>query len=286
MSAATTTPASRPGVTPRRATEHPGHAASQPRTRGERTAYVRLELRRILRDLVTLFFVVGLPGFMYVLFGASAGYSQQEAGNGNVALYVMISMAAYGAVTATVGIGGSAAVERMQGWGRQLGLTPLGDGTYVATKAVVALVVATLPIVVVYVLGLLTGAEGTVTAWLGSAAILVVGAVMFALYGLIFGLAFRSEAAVSAASGSLVVLGFLGNIFFPLSGFLLELARFTPLYGYVSLARYPLTGGDVIDSEGGLVHEALWMSVTNVAVWTVIFAVLATWLVRRSRGRQ
>jgi ABC-2 type transport system permease protein len=267
-------------------TPDPHATGGEPRTRGERTAYVRIELRRTLRDLVTMFFVVGLPAFMYVLFGASAGYSQESAGNGNVALYVMISMAAYGAVTATVGIGGTAAVERMQGWGRQLGLTPLGDGTYVATKALVALVVATLPILVVYVLGLLTGAEGTVTAWLGSAAILVVGAVMFALYGLIFGLAFRSEAAVSAASGSLVVLGFLGNIFFPLSGFLLELARFTPLYGYVSLARYPLTQGDVIDTEGGLVHEALWMSVANVVVWTTIFAVLATWLVRRSRGRQ
>ena len=257
-----------------------------PATRGERTAYVRLELRRVLRDLVTMFFVVGLPGFMYLLFGASAGYSQEDAGNGNVALYVMISMAAYGAVTATVGIGGTAAVERMQGWGRQLGLTPLGDGTYVATKAAVALAVATLPILVVYALGLATGAEGTTGAWLGSAAILVAGSVMFALYGLVFGLAFRSEAAVSAASGSLVVLGFLGNIFFPLSGFLLDLARFTPLYGYVSLARYPLTEGDVVASDGSLVHEALWMSVANVAAWTTIFALLATWLVRRSRGRQ
>ena len=254
--------------------------------RRRRTAYLGLELRRVVRDLVTMFFVVGLPAFMYVLFGASAGYSQENAGHGNVAMYVMISMAAYGAVTATVGIGGMAAVERMQGWGRQLGLTPLGDGTYVATKAVVALLVGTVPIAVVYVLGMLTGARGTVGAWLGSAAVLVAGAVMFALYGLIFGLAFRSEAAVTAASGSLVVLGFLGNIFFPLSGMLLDLARFTPLYGYVSLARYPLTEGMVMDTQGTLTHEPLWTSVTNVTVWTVIFAALATWLVRRSRARQ
>lgn len=258
----------------------------QRRTRAQRTAYVRLELRRILRDPVVMFFIIGLPAFMYWLFGASSGFAQESAGNGNVALYVMISMAAYGAVTATVGIGGMAAVERMQGWGRQLGLTPLRDRTFVSTKAVVALVIAVLPILIVYVMGMLTGAKGSVGVWVGSAAILIVGAVMFALYGLIFGLAFRSEAAVSAASGSLVVLGFLGNIFFPLSGFLLELARFTPLYGYVSLARYPLTEGNVIDTEGNLSHEPLWMSVANVGVWTVIFAVLATWLVRRSRGRQ
>jgi len=256
------------------------------RSGGITTAYVGLELKRVTRDLVTMFFVAGLPAFFFLLFGAAAGYSKEVAGNGNVAMYIMISMAAYGAVTATVGIGGMAAVERMQGWGRQLGLTPLRDGSYVAMKAIVALAIAIIPIALVYVLGMFTGSEGTLNAWLGSAAILIVGAVMFSLYGLIFGLAFRSEAAVSAASGSLVVLGFLGNIFFPLTGWMLELARFTPLYGYVQLARYPLTEGQVIDTEGNLSQEALWMPLANVAVWTVILAALATWLVRRSRGRQ
>ena len=45
-------------------------------------------------------------------------WADADAGNGNVAMHTMISMAAYGAVTATVGVGGMAAVERMQGWGR------------------------------------------------------------------------------------------------------------------------------------------------------------------------
>jgi len=265
--------------------ERPGRDGAR-RSGGITTAYLGLELKRVTRDLVSMFFVAGLPAFFFLLFGASAGYSAEDAGNGNVAMYVMISMAAYGAVTATVGIGGMAAVERMQGWGRQLGLTPLRDGSYVAMKAIVALAIAIIPITLVYVLGIFTGSEGTLTAWFGSVAILVAGAVMFSLYGLIFGLAFRSEAAVSAASGSLVVLGFLGNIFFPLSGWLLDLARFTPLYGYVQLARYPLTEGMVMDTEGNMSHEALWMPLANVAVWTVILGVLATWLVRRSRGRQ
>ncbi len=164
---------------------HP--ADGRPSTAGARaaggitTAYLALELKRVTRDLVTMFFVAGLPAFFFLLFGASAGYSKEDAGNGNVAMYVMISMAAYGAVTATVGIGGMAAVERMQGWGRQLGLTPLRDGSYVAMKALVALVIAVIPISLVYVLGLVTGSEGTVGAWLGSMAILVVGAVLFSL---------------------------------------------------------------------------------------------------------
>jgi len=249
--------------------------------------FTGLELRRVLRDYVSMFFIAVLPAFFYLIFGAAQESSSEDAGNGNVAMYVMISMAAYGAVTATTGIGGMAAVERMQGWGRQLGLTPLRDSGYVLMKAVVAVVVAAIPITLIYLLGVLTDAEGSVGAWLLSALIVLAGAAVFALYGLVFGLALRSEAAVGAASGSLVILAFMGNIFFPLSGTLLTLAKFTPLYGYVSLARYPVTEGYLFNiSDGTVTHEALWVPVINVSVWAVIFALLATWLVRRGRARQ
>ncbi|MDQ3476350.1 MAG: ABC transporter permease, partial [Actinomycetota bacterium] len=213
--------------------------------------FTGLELRRVLRDYVSMFFIAVLPAFFYLIFGAAQESSSEDAGNGNVAMYVMISMAAYGAVTATTGIGGMAAVERMQGWGRQLGLTPLRDSGYVLMKAVVAVAVAAIPITLIYLLGVLTDAEGSVGAWLLSALIVLAGAAVFALYGLVFGLALRSEAAVGAASGSLVILAFMGNIFFPLSGTLLTLAKFIPLYGYVSLARYPLTEGNLVNTADG-----------------------------------
>ena len=108
---------------------------------------------------------------------------------------------------------------------------------------------------------------------------------VFALYGLCFGLRFRSEAALSAAGGSIVILGFLGKIFFPLSGTLLAIAKFTPLYGYVALARYPVSGGAMLDGTGELVQEAWWIPVVNVLAWTLILALTATWLVRRGRSR-
>ena len=73
----------------------------------------------------------------------------------------------------------------------------------------------------------------------------------------------------------------------PLSGTLLDIARFTPLYGYVSLARRPITEGYVMTQQGTMPEvEPLWISVTNLVVWGVIFAVVAVLLVRRSRGRQ
>ena len=196
-------------------------------------------------------------------------------------------MAGYGAMSATTGIGGSAAIERMQGWSRQLGLTPLSDGDYVTVKTAVAVTIATVPIGIVYALGAVTGARAPLSVWILSAIVLVAGAVIFALYGLSFGLGFRSEAAVSAAGGSLAIMGFLGNVFIPLAGWQLTLAKFTPLFGYVSLARRGLTGGATIDPDtGDLIAVPLWQTLANVTVWTIGLAVLATWLVRRGRGRQ
>ena len=247
--------------------------------------FLELEIRRVLRDYPSMFFIVVLPAFFYVIFGAARDYSKQDAGNGNVAMFIMISMAAYGAATATSGIGGRAAVERMQGWGRQLGLTPLRDSSFVSMKTLLAVAIGTVPIVITYVLGAATGAEGTGLAWLLSGLALVIGAMVWALYGLCAALMFGSEAAVGAASGLLVILAFLGNLFIPLSGTMLAIAKFTPLYGYVALGRYPLTEGYVLDGDG-LVHEPLWIPMANVGVWTAILALLATWLVRRGRARQ
>ena len=251
------------------------------------TTYTLLELRRVFREPATLFFVAALPAFLYVVFGASQEYADEPMLHGNVALFIMIGMAAYGAVTATNGIGGMAAVERMQGWGRQLGLTPMRDVEYVAIKAVVAIVVAGIPVVAIYGLGALTGAEGTATAWVLSGVVVLVGATTWALFGLAVGTAFRTESSVSAASGMLVVFSFLGNLFFPLTGLWLEIARFTPLYGYAALARYPVNEGRSADDHGNaIVPDPLWLPALNVAVWTILFALVAVWLVRRGRARQ
>ncbi len=244
--------------------------------------FTLLEMRRITRDWSAMFFTAGLPAFFYLIFGATVDAKGQDIGNGNVAMYVMISMAAYGAVTATTSIGGNAAVERVQGWGRQLGLTPLADSSYIAMKAVIAMTVAAVPVVITYLLGVATGARGSASAWAVSAVLTLAGSAVFALYGLVIGTAFRSEASVGAAAGTLVIFAFLGNLFIPLSGALLTFAKFTPLYGYAALARYPLTEGYLPDGT----QDPLWLPIVNVVVWGLVFGGLATWFVRRGRERQ
>lgn len=249
--------------------------------------FTLIELRRVLRDYVSMFFIAVLPAFFFLIFGAVQQYAEMPIGDSNVAFYTMVAMAAYGAVTATTGVGGMAAVERMQGWGRQLGLTPLSDSGYVAMKAVVAVIIAVIPITLIFFLGAVTKAKAPWHVWVISALIVLGGAGVFSLYGLAMGLAFRTEAAIGAASGGLVILAFLGNVFFPLSGVMLAIARFTPLYGVVSLARYPITEGYSIDAQGNqLPAEPIWVPLLNLGVWAIIFATCAFLLVRRGRGRQ
>ena len=199
---------------------------------------------------------------------------------------IAVSMAVYGATVATTSIAGTAAVERSKGWGRLLGLTPMRQAEYAAAKVLVALAIAALPVIVVFIVAALTGADiGPIGTWISTGLITVAASAMFALYGLTFGLLFRSESAVGAASGLLVVLAFFGNLFMPLSGTLLTIAKFTPLYGLIQLVRYPLTEGRIMTPDG-LIEEPLWVPLANVAAWLLILAMLATWLVRRSRGRQ
>jgi ABC-type transporter Mla maintaining outer membrane lipid asymmetry ATPase subunit MlaF len=173
------------------------------------------------------------------------------------------------------------------GWTRQLGLTPMRPVEFVAVKAATAMTIAAAPIAIVFGIGALTGASAPLHVWAFSALVLIVGAMTFALYGLGFGLAFRSEAAVSAAGGALVVMSFFGNIFVPLTGWQLTVAKFTPLYGYVSLARRSLTGGHTIDPDTNeLIPEPLWQVLLNVGFWAAAFALLTITMVGRSRGRQ
>lgn len=249
--------------------------------------YFRIELARITRDFMSMFFTAILPAFLYVIFGAVQAYGSTEIGNGNVSAYVMIGMAAYGAVTATVSTGGAAAVEQMQGWGRQLGLTPISDTQRIMTKAAVAFVIAIIPVVLIFVIGALTGAKADPAVWIFSGLLVLLGAAIFSFFGLMAGLLFRSEGAVGAASGSLVILAFLGNLFFPLDGVMLDIARFTPLYGIVSLARYPLTEGYLASASGGApAHDDLWLPIVNIVVWGTVFVVGTILISRRGRARQ
>lgn len=260
-----------------------------PRSRADRLgAFVRRDLIRQLRLVESVFFIAVLPTALFLMFGTLSGdWNDIEVGDGNVMATTMTSMALYGAVTATTSIAGSAAVERQLGWGRQLSLTAVTGTDYVVGKIAVALGIAVLPVALVMSVGAAAGAhlDGP-GRWAATAALVLLGALPFALYGLAAALLFRSEAAVSAASGLLVVFGFLGNLFTPLDGVILDVARFTPLYGAGTLARWPQLEGTALGPMGPTdTPDPLWTALLSFGVWTAVFAALCLLGLRRRTGR-
>ncbi|WP_022873542.1 ABC transporter [Nesterenkonia alba] len=253
------------------------------------TTYILMDFWRNLRNFANSFFIIVLPTVLFLIFGVSTEWNAFElpGGTGNVSAHTLVGIAVYGAATATTSLAGSAAVELQQGWGRQLALTAMPHGMFVLAKSIIALTMAALPVLLINLVGLLTATEMDPGRWVGTAVLTVAASLPFALYGLLAGLAFRSDAAVGAASGVLVILGFLGNNFFPLEGLLLDIGRFTPMYGVTAIARYPLTEGELLtagDATQGA--DPLWMLLLNVAVWTVVFAVGCILLQRRATARR
>ncbi|KUF07079.1 ABC transporter [Leucobacter sp. G161] len=248
------------------------------------TTFFRVEVLRQFRNPYTLAFTLAMPVAMYLLFGANAEYASASAGNGNVAFYVMASMAAFGTATAMTSLCALAASEVGQGWGRQIALTPLSITGYAVVKLAVALAFSAFSTAIVFAVGVLTGARAdSLWSWLVVAGIILAGGLMFGLFGLGVGLAFNSDSAASLASISITLFGFVGNLFMPLSGAMLDVARFTPMYGYGALVRWPITEGALVMGGGS---EPLWVALANFAVWTLLFGLLVRYGVLRSRRRR
>ncbi|WP_312098587.1 ABC transporter permease [Corynebacterium dentalis] len=251
------------------------------------TTFTVLNLKRHLLNISNLVFSMFLPILLFLLFGALQDYGAQMMKHGNVTAYVMVGMAVYGGITAAVSTVGTTVVEQTTGWGRQLALTPMTGAQLLASQCVVILFRAMFPVAAVFITGAITSAEMDASVWVLTFVLSVLVTLPFGLYGMIFGQIFKSDSAVNISSSALVILAFAGNAFMPLPEFLMAFARFTPMYGAVSLARYPLSDGvQAISEAPGFVQDPLWYAVANVVGWTVIFATICLMLNKRQKGRQ
>lgn len=241
-----------------------------------------VEAIRQLRNPYTLVFTLLLPVGMYLLFGGAMPYATQSAGNGNIAYYIMVSMAAFGTATAMSSLCSLAASEVRQGWGRQIAMTPLSTAGYVLTKVASALTFSALSVALIYLAGIATGARANETwMWFASAGLILSLGLIYGFWGMGIGLLLNPDSAAALASIAITVFAFLGNVFMPLDGAMLQVARFTPMYGFVGLVRWPMTEGHLTNGD----VDSLWLLLVNYGVWAAVFFALAYAGVRRSRRR-
>lgn len=259
----------------------PARTRSPLHTIGVAPTYLRLDIRRVLRNRRAMIFTIIMPAALYLVFGATQNHSD-SVGSGNVAFYVLVGMAVYGAILATATNAAAVAIEQQHGWTRTLMMTPMRPAGYVATKVAVALAIGALPILILCIAGVATGAHASLAVWFGCLLLGWAGSSMFAAFGLAIGSLMRSDGAMQVMGGAMALLAFAGNVFVPLKGALLTFAEFTPMFGVVSLARYPLDHGVTVYGA----PVSLWVIIANVVVWALIFAGGASFFYSRSTQRQ
>jgi ABC-2 type transport system permease protein len=254
-----------------------GAGRSLPAWGGFSPTFVGLELRRMFRNRRTVVFTLVVPAVLFLLFGTGSGYRTESLGRGNVAGYILVSMAVYGAMLATTAGGAMVSVERAVGWSRQLRLTPLHPGAYIAVKLVVAMAIGAVSVAVAFAVGAVSGARLPGTVWLECGLLAWSCALVFAAFGLFMGYLLPSENVMQILGPVLGVLAFAGGLFVPvdqLGTVFATIAKFTPVYGVGVIVRYPL------------VHQgSLAVAVLNVLAWTAVFAAGAVWRFRRDTAR-
>jgi ABC-2 type transport system permease protein len=235
-----------------------------------------IELRRMLRNRRTIVFTLILPAALLLSFGGQKGWDD-AAGSGNVAAYILISMALYGAALTSAACGSMVALERSLGWSRQLRLTPLKPLVYILVKALVALVMGALAIAAVNVVGLLQGkAEMPTHIWIITPFLTVVCTLTFAALGVFIGYVVPGENAMQILGPGLALMSFLGGVFIPLdqySDVVRHIAYWTPMYGVSEIARAPLT------------HDLPWFAIVNAVAWFAIFVAGAAWRMSKDTAR-
>ncbi|WP_107092002.1 MULTISPECIES: ABC transporter permease [unclassified Streptomyces] len=234
------------------------------------TAYVRLEVRRTLRDTGFAISTVGVPVLMYLLFTNLGG-----ADDSAYRTAAMVGMAAYGALGAALSLGTGIAEDKSTGWLRQLRITPMTPRQVVTGRALTGSVVV-LPAIAGVLLagGLANGVRMAVWQWAAVAVTLWLGSLPFTLLGM--GNGYRLTAQTTGAVNVACNLGLavVGGLWFPVVLFpdwLRTLSEYTPTNRFAEL------GVAVTD---GRAPTAAALAV--LACWAALFGAYAAVSYRRS----
>lgn len=235
--------------------------------------YVRLEIRRTLRDPGYVIIAVAVPLAMYLLF-SNLGASDNAQDKADYARYSMIGMAAYGALGAALGVGPGVAEDRGRGWLRQLRVTPMSPLQVVTGRAVTASVTVLPALICVLSAGaLVNGVRLAAWQWAAAGLLLWVGTVPFTLLGLGNGYGLSAQTTGVVSMASLMGLSVVGGLWIPAEvfpGWLAAVSRWTPT------RRFGELGWSVLDGRAPGAG-----TVTVLAGWLVLFAGYAVFSYRR-----
>ncbi|GAT68541.1 ABC transporter permease [Planomonospora sp. ID91781] len=239
-------------------------------------ALIWTELKVLSRSIEFLVVTIAFPMVFFLVM--SEVFGSDRAGGLDMDTYMMISMAAFGAMSVAFAVGPRVGLERQAGWNRQLRLTPLPGWGYVAVKISVAMILALPAVLLVFLAGLLIkGIELTAGQWLAVVLSCWISSLPFAVLGLLIGMAVKPDSAQPIGLAVYLPMAMLGGLWMPvdiLPGFMASLAKALPSYWLAEITRDRLTGA-AFDLLGAGV----------MAAWFLVALALVIGLYRRDAAR-
>lgn len=235
--------------------------------------YIKLEVRRTLRDPGFIIFGTGMPVLMYLLFTNVGGGTGPDAMEWKTAS--MVGMAAYGALGAAVGTGTGIAEDKSLGWLRQLRVTPMPPRRVVLGRAMAGSVTVLPALLAVLAAGgLVNGVRLAAWEWAALVVLLWAGALPFTLLGIGNGYRLTAQTTGVVNVGCLMLLSVVGGLWFPIDafpGWLRTVAEYTPANRFADLG-WSTTRGAAPDG----------LTVAVLAGWFLVFGSYAVYSYRRS----
>jgi ABC-2 type transport system permease protein len=232
-------------------------------------ALAMAEISRIRRNRRYMIFTVALPVLLYLIFGKQG--KGASADGIPFSTWYMVAMATFGAVSGAFNNNAiRISQERKGGWIRQLRLTPLPAYSYMVAKVVASMVTSIPAIAIVLILGSAYGSVSLpIWVFIVIAVAIWLGTLIFAALAVAVGYRVEPDSAQPIVMIVFMVFTILGGVWFPLSGAMGNIAKFTPAYQVVKISR------DVIKT-----HSFAAINVAGVFIWLAIFAALAIFTVR------
>ncbi|MFI9386315.1 ABC transporter permease [Kutzneria sp. NPDC052558] len=236
-------------------------------------ALLTFETRRIVRSPRFFIFTVVFPLAMFLALSAVNGEQDTDA-----VTFLMVSMAAFGAVAASVSTGSRVAIERQVGWNRQLRLTPLSGPGYLVSKVVTAMLVALPGMLLVFAAGaLLEHVNLSAGTWTQLIVFCWLGVLPTAVLGLLIGLLATGDSAQAMSTVLMLALSMLGGLWLPLSSLppaMTIVAKALPSY-WLAEFGHDVLAGNAPSAQG----------VTTMAAWIVAAGGLVALRYRRDSAR-
>lgn len=239
----------------------------------------KYEFFKSLRIPVFAVSTIAFPTIFYIMFGLS--FNQGLLGRLNTATYYLASYGTFGIIgSALSGFGTGIASERGQGWMRLKRASPMPPLAYFFAKLMVSMIFGTFIVVLLIILGTVFGnVELSALQIIKLLMILVLSTIPFASMGMALGYIAGPNSAPAVVNLIYLPMAFASGLWVPIQFLPKIVKQIAPFLAPYHLSKLAFA------AVGAKPDNATWLHVGVLAIYTVVFLILAVFLYRRDDGK-